>query len=65
MLVLTGATGKITAVTVWEENIVTKQQKKIKMHLFTGGWRGWGGGTDCAGIKGSAGARADMAESDG
>lgn len=34
MLVLTGATGKITAVTVWEENIVTKQKK---MHLFTGG----------------------------
>lgn len=38
MLVLTGATGKITAVTVWEENIVTTQ----KMHLFTGG------GTDFA-----------------
>ena len=43
MLVLTGATGEITAVTVWEENIVTTQ-KKCTCLLEGGGGGGGGGG---------------------
>lgn len=67
MLVLTGATGEITAVTVCEENIVTKQKKKKKKCtcLLEGGLalqrererRLLHGAT--------AGARADMTVSDG
>lgn len=46
MLVLTGATGKITAVTVCKKNIVTAHANTQKMHLFTGA------GSDFAGGKG-------------
>ena len=48
MLVLTGATGEITAVTVWEENIVTTQ-KKCTCLLEGGGGGGGGGGGWLAG----------------
>lgn len=44
MLVLTGAAGKITAVTVWEENIVTKQKNALVY-----GRRGRG--INCAGVE--------------
>lgn len=63
MLVLTGATGKITAVTVWEENIVTKKiktkpqqqrnnHKNVPLELDWGVWA----------IDGAVGGRADTSD---
>lgn len=62
MLVLTGATGKITAVTVWEENIVTKkiktkQQQQNNRKTVPLGWD-WG----VWAIDGAVGGREDTSD---